>query len=114
MLIHEKADQAQSLLAETGLDCWLTFVRETAVTPDPGVEQVVGVDVTWDAAFIFGRNGQRIAILGRYDAPPVADTGVFHEVIGYDESIQPALIAALDQLAPGSIGLNYSRDDKTA
>jgi Xaa-Pro aminopeptidase len=114
MLTHEKADQAQSLLAETGLDCWLTFVRETAVTPDPGVEQVVGVDVTWDAAFIFGRGGQRIAILGRYDAPPVVDTGVFHEVLGYDESIQSALIAALDRLAPGSIGLNYSRDDKTA
>ncbi len=44
MLLHEKADQAQALLGETGLDCWLTFVRETTVTPMPGIEQVVGVD----------------------------------------------------------------------
>jgi Xaa-Pro aminopeptidase len=114
MLIHEKAGQAQALLAETGLDCWLTFVRETAVTPDPGVEMVVGVAVTWPAAFIFGRGGERIAILGRYDAPPVRDTGVFTEVIPYDESIQRPLVDALDRLNPGTIGLNYSPDDKTA
>ena len=57
MLLHEKADQAQSLLAETGLDCWLTFARETSVRPDPGVEMVVGSDVTWNSAFLFGRDG---------------------------------------------------------
>ena len=45
MLLHEKADQAQALLAETGLDCWLTFARETDLHPDPGVEQVVGAGV---------------------------------------------------------------------
>jgi hypothetical protein len=38
VLLHEKADQAQALLAETGLDCWLTFVRETELHPDPGFE----------------------------------------------------------------------------
>ena len=40
MLLHEKADQAQKLLRETGLDCWLTFVRETDLHPDPGIEMV--------------------------------------------------------------------------
>ena len=114
MLLHEKADQAQALLGETGLDCWLTFVRETTVTPDPGVEQVVGVDVTWPSAFIFGRGGERIAIVGRYDAPPVQDTGVFTEVITYDEGISAPLLAVLSRLDPASIGLNYSVDDKTA
>jgi Xaa-Pro aminopeptidase len=114
MLYREKADQAQALLAETGLDCWLTFCRETAVTPDPGVELVVGIDVTWDSAFLFGRGGERIAIIGRYDAPPVAQCGVFHEVIGYDESIREHLVGALRRLDPGSIGLNYSADDTTA
>jgi Xaa-Pro aminopeptidase len=114
MLIHEKADQAQALLAEVGLDCWLTFVRETVVTPDPGVEMVVGANVTWPTAFIFGRGGERIAILGRYDAPPIRDSGVFTEVIAYDEGIQRPLIDALARLNPGAIGLNYSVDDKTA
>jgi Xaa-Pro aminopeptidase len=113
MLLHEKASQAEALLAETELDCWLTFARETAVSPDPGVDLVVGADVTWDSAFIFGR-GQRIAIVGRYDAPNIRSGGVFGEVVGYDEGISQALIAALQRLDPRQIGLNYSVDDKTA
>jgi Xaa-Pro aminopeptidase len=113
-LLQEKAAQAQELLAEIGLDCWLTFVRETSVTPDPGVEMVVGGDVTWPSAFLFGRGGERIAIVGRYDAGAVRPAGVFDEIIGYDEGIRAPLLAALERLNPQSIGLNYSVDDKTA
>ena len=43
MLLHEKADQAQTLLVETDLGYRLTFARETDLHPDPGVEQVVGL-----------------------------------------------------------------------
>jgi Xaa-Pro aminopeptidase len=114
MLVHEKADQAQALLGETGLDCWLIFARETSVRPDPGVELVVGSDVTWDSAFLFGRAGQRIAIVGRYDAPEIRAGGVFGEVVGYDEGISAPLLAALGQLEPQRIGLNYSADDPIA
>ncbi|HKF94103.1 MAG TPA: aminopeptidase P family protein, partial [Gammaproteobacteria bacterium] len=114
MLVHEKADQAQALLEETGLDCWLIFARETGVRPDPGVELVVGSDVTWNSAFLFGRGGQRIAIVGRYDAPEIRAGGVFSEVIGYDQGISAPLLAALQRLDPQQIGLNYSTDDTTA
>ena len=114
MVVQEKADQAQALLAEVGLDCWLTFARESSVRPDPGVELVVGRDVTWNSAFLFGRGGERIAIVGRYDAANIRTTGVFTEIVGYDEGISQPLLAALDRLAPGSIGLNYSTDDTTA
>ena len=114
MLVHEKADQAQALLGETGLDCWLIFARETGVRPDPGVELVVGSDITWNSAFLFGRGGQRIAIVGRYDAPEIRAGGVFREVIGYDEGISAALLSALGRLDPRRIGLNYSTDDTTA
>ncbi len=114
MLLHEKADQAQALLAEVGLDCWLTFGRETGERPDPGMELVVGTDVTWDSAFIFGRNGARIAIVGRYDVPKIRATGVFDEVIGYDAGIASALTDALRRLDPRQIGLNYSPDDPMA
>jgi Xaa-Pro aminopeptidase len=114
MLVHEKADQAQALLKETGLDCWLIFARETGVRPDPGVELVVGSDVTWNSAFLFGHGGERIAIVGRYDAPEIRAGGVFSEVIGYDEGISAPLLAALQRLDPRQIGLNYSTDDTTA
>ena len=111
---REKADQAQQLLAEVGLDCWLTFARETSVRPDPGVEMVVGSDVTWNSAFILGRGGERVAIVGRYDAPDIRAAGIFTEVIGYDEGMREPLVAALTRLDPGSIGLNYSLDDPPA
>ena len=110
----EKAAQAERLLEEVGLDCWLTFVRETAVTPDPGVEMVVGANVTWPSAFLFARGGVRIAIVGRYDTAAIRPSGVFHEIIGYDEGIRAPLLAVLEKLNPGTIGLNYSIDDKTS
>jgi Xaa-Pro aminopeptidase len=113
MLLQEKAAQAQALLGETGLDCWLTFVRESGVHPDPGVELVVGFDVTWDSAFLFGHD-KRIAIVGRYDAAGIRASGVFSEVVGYDQGISQPLLAALQQLDPREIGLNYSTDDTTA
>lgn len=113
MLAQEKAAQAQALLTETAIDCWLTFVRETAVRPDPGIELVIGADVTWDSAFLFGRGGERIAIVGRYDVGGIRATGLFNEIVGYDEGISAPLIAALDRLAPQSIGVNYSVDDPT-
>jgi hypothetical protein len=45
LLLREKADQVRPLLAETGLGCWLVFVRETDPHPDPGFELVVASGV---------------------------------------------------------------------
>ena len=114
MLLHEKADQAQALLAEIGLDCWLTFVRETDLHPDPGVEQVVGASVVRHSAFIFGVGGERIAIVANFDTSAIRAKGVFREVIGYDEDIRAPLLTTLQRLDPRQIGLNYSLDDVTA
>jgi Xaa-Pro aminopeptidase len=114
VLLHEKADQAQALLAETGLDCWLTFVRETDLHPDPGVEQVVGAGVVRNSAFLFGAGGERIAIVANFDTSAVRAKGVFRQVVGYDEDIRGPLLDALQRLDPQQIGLNYSLDDVTA
>lgn len=114
MLLREKADQVQSLLHETGLDCWLTFVRETDIHPDPGVELVVGAGVVRNSAFFFGRGGERVAIVANFDVAVVREGGVFAEVIGYDEDIREPFLATLRHLDPRQIGLNYSIDDVTA
>lgn len=113
-IYQEKADQASKLLHEFDLDCWLTFARETVVSPDPGIELAIGSNVTWPSAFIFAKNGQRIAIVGRYDVPSVDAYGVFPTVISYDAGISETLIAQLTALNPRTIGLNYSIDDKTS
>jgi len=114
MLLHEKANQAQALMNETGLGCWFTFSRETGIHPDPGMEQVVGADVVRNSAFLFGAKGDRIAIVASFDVGVVRAKGVFQEVIGYDEDIRGALLTALRRLDPKSIGLNFSADDQTA
>lgn len=114
MLLHEKADQAQALLRETGLDCWLTFARETCIHPDPGIELVVGADVVRNSAFLFGVGGERIAIAANFDTVNIRASGVFREVVGYDEDIREPLLAALGRLNPRQIGLNFSTDDQTA
>lgn len=114
MILHEKADQVRPLLRETNLDCWLTFARETGIHPDPGIEMVVGADVVRNSAFLFGVEGERIAIVARFDTANVRSKGVFDEVIGYDEDIREDLLAALRRLDPRHIGLNYSTDDITA
>ncbi len=114
MLLREKADQVQPLLRETGLDCWLIFVRETCIHPDPGFELVVGADVVRNSVFVFGAGGERVAITAHFDTACIRNKGVFSDVIGYDEDIKTPLLEVLHRLNPQQIGLNYSTDDVTA
>ncbi len=41
---REKLAQAIGILDETGIDCWLTFARESSETPDPALELILGQD----------------------------------------------------------------------
>jgi Xaa-Pro aminopeptidase len=112
-LVQEKLDQAVEILREQDVDVWLTFVRETMLTNDPCLELIAGTYSAWTGAFIVSATGERIAIVGRFDAPSVEQVGGY-DVIGYDESIKPALVETIERLAPGSIALNYSRNDPAA
>ena len=112
-LVQEKLHQAVEILSEQDVDLWLTFVRETMLTSDPCLDLIAGVYSAWTGAFIVSATGDRIAIVGRFDAPSVDQVGGY-EVIGYDESIKPALLAAVERLDPGSIALNYSTSDPAA
>src|SRR5262249_41377637 len=114
MIAHEKATQAAALLDEIGLDCWLTFGRESGTHPDPGIELIVGCDVTWQSAFLVIRGGPRVAIVGRYDVGNIRLVGVYDEILGYDESIRQTLCEVLSRHDPRQIGLNFSTDDTTA
>ncbi len=80
MLIKEKIHQAADLLREFGCDCWLTFVRETAINGDPVLPFLVPGDLTWHSAFLVGRDGRTRAIVGRYDRQMVVDTGAYDDV----------------------------------
>ncbi len=113
-LIVEKVAQATAILNEFGVDVWLTFVRETTLSPDPTLELVAGVDVTWQSAFILSKDGRHTAIVGRYDTENVAQLGVYQDIVGYDEGIAQPLREALARLNPASIAINYSVNDVAA
>jgi Xaa-Pro aminopeptidase len=112
-LVREKLDQAVEILGEQDVDVWLTFVRETLLTSDPCLDLIAGVYSAWQGAFLVSASGERIAIVGRFDAPSVEEIGGY-DVIGYDESVRPALRETVERLAPRSIALNYSESDPAA
>jgi Xaa-Pro aminopeptidase len=112
-LVPEKLDQAVEILREQDVDLWLTLVRETLLTNDPCLDLVAPVYCAWQGAFLVSRTGERIAIVGRFDAPSVEQLGAY-DVVGYDESLRPALREAVERLAPRSIALNYSESDPAA
>ncbi|HET9493304.1 MAG TPA: Xaa-Pro peptidase family protein [Chloroflexia bacterium] len=113
-IIRENLDQAVQILNEKDIDLWLTFVRETSLTHDPCLDLVAGVDMTWHSAFLVSRTGERIAIVGRYDAENIHATGGYGEIIGYDESLRPSLVNAVERINPRTIALNYSLSDPAA
>jgi len=113
-LVQEKVQQVAGILQEVDIDCWLTFVRETSAGSDPMLPFIYGHDATWESAFIFTADGQRIAIMGRYDAENVRRIDAYPEVIPYDESFQVPLVSVLERLDPKQIAVNYSINDAHA
>lgn len=112
-LIREKIAQAQAILEEMGVDVWLTFVRETPLSPDPVLELILGAHVTWVSAFLLTRSGRNIAIVGHYDMGIPAELGAY-EVIGYHQNVGEPLLQLLNELQPRQIAINYSENDVAA
>lgn len=110
-IVQEKVTQAIEILNEKGLDLWLTFVRETPAAGDPMLPLIYGLDLTWQTALILTRSGQRIAILGQFEAEAARRVGAYDEIIPYHQSIRQPLLEILERLDPRQIGINYSRDD---
>ncbi len=115
-IVLEKVEQAISLLREKNIDIWITFVRETELMRDPAMSLIVSptLQVTWHSAFILTRNGERIAIVGRFDKENIERVGAYREVIVYDQGIGKPLLDTLRRLNPQSIAINTSEGDPAA
>jgi hypothetical protein len=113
-LVQSKVSQAIDIMKELDIDLWLTFVRETSAFADPVLPLIYGADLTWQSALILTQAGEKIAVVGRFEAETARRTDAYDEVILYDEAFSPALIDILTRLKPTTIGINYSLDDPVA
>jgi Xaa-Pro aminopeptidase len=110
-MVEGKLAQVPGILAETDVDAWLLFARESHTVHDPCFDLVVGGDVTWQSAFLLTAQGDRIAIVGSLDRAAVATRGHYRELIGYVGGISGSLREALARLDPRRIAINFSLDD---
>jgi Xaa-Pro aminopeptidase len=113
-MIKEKIKQAQAILREEEIDCWLTFVRESGTIPDPAMDLIVGTGVTWQSAFILTSKDEAIAIVGSLDKANQESYGYYETIIGYVQSIQDELLKILKRINPNKIALNFSIDSPVA
>jgi len=110
-LVQEKVSQAISLLQENDIDMWLTFVRETPAAGDPVLSLIYSLDLTWQSALILTRKGERIAIVGRFEAEAARNVGAYSSVIDYDQSIHTILVNTIEKINPRNIAINYSLNE---
>lgn len=114
-LVQEKVDQAVKILQEKDVDVWLTFVRETSLMADPILPLIFGEgDLTWQSALILTQSGERIAIIGHFEAENVRKLEAYSEIIPYHYGISEPLREVLQRLNPRQIALNYSPNDPLA
>jgi Xaa-Pro aminopeptidase len=109
MLIREKVRQAGGLVRESGLDCWVTFTRESQINGDPTLAFLAPSHLTWHSAFVVTAHGKAFAIVGQYDKKSVEDTGAYDEVVGYVRDFKAPFLERLKALQPTRIGINYSQ-----
>jgi len=112
MLIKEKIEQAVKILNELSIDCWITFVRESAISRDPMLDFLIQSDVTWHSAFIVTKSGETYAIVGQMDKQTIEDLGVYKHVLDYVEGIKENLTRTLKEINPSTIAVNYSKDSE--
>ena len=112
-ITREKIRQAKSLLAQSTIDVWLTFVRETSVTSDPVLEFIFEGGLTWQSALLITKAGKTIAVVGNYDADPVRSCGDWDVVVPYVQGIKEELLRVLEDHVTigGKIAVNYSHED---
>ena len=113
-LVREKLDQAVQILNEQNIDAWMTFVRETSMTPDPCLDLILGMDMVWQSAFIVTKDNQRIALVGAHDAENVKAVEGYNRIIPYVQGVRQDLVNVLVELNPARLALNYSEDDVAA
>lgn len=114
-LLAEKLDQASHLVAQSPFDVWITFVRETAEGGDPILPFLIEGSLTWQSALLIGKDGRRVAVVGKYDGDALRASGSWHDVVEYVQGIREPLLAVLESFAGTEtprLAVNFSTNDE--
>jgi Xaa-Pro aminopeptidase len=114
LIFKEKIDQVISILEEKDIDMWITFVRESSINHDSVMDMIVGVNSTWQAAFIINKDGETTAIVGDMEEGNFKKTGLYKNIIGYLKSIREPFVEYLKKKDPKKIAINYSKNSVLA
>ena len=109
-IFKEKIEQTVEILKEKDIDMWLTFVRESSVNHDPALDMIVGVNSTWQAAFMISKDGDATAIVGDMEEGNFKNAGLYPNIIGYLKSIREPFTDYLKKKNPQKIAINYSKN----
>ncbi len=114
MLQKEKIEQAIGVLHELNMDAWMLYARETSEINEPCWGLVAPAGVVWPSAIIITTDGDRFAIVGKYDDAAFRASGLYSDVLAYTQGIGETLRSVLAELDPKSIGLNFSKSNTAA
>lgn len=109
-LYREKVLQASKIVAEEGVDLWMTIGRETVMNSDPVIPLICPVDFGGMTCILVTKSGESIALASQLDNVGLEQVGAYDRVVSYGLDFEGGFAAMLQELAPKSIALNYSRD----
>lgn len=102
---HKKViEDVTEQLNELGIDLYLIITAEGC---DPMTSFIPGVDTVGSSAFMFAKDGRRVAIASSIDAQDVEESGLFDKVIRYN-TYDDTLAKTVQELQPKKIALDYS------
>ena len=105
---HKKViDDVIGKLNELDIDLYLIITAEGC---DPMTSFIPGVDTVGAGAFMFAKNGQKIATASKIDAQDTEESGLFDEVIRYEDYFETVSKMVL-QFNPKRIALDFSEDN---
>ena len=105
---HKKViDDVIVKLNELDIDLYIIITAEGC---DPMTSFIPGVDTVGAGAFMFAKNGQKIATASKIDAQDTEESGLFDEVIRYEDYFETVSKMVL-QFNPKRIALDFSEDN---
>lgn len=107
-LYEEKLGQAAAYLKAEDIDMWLIFSSEGS---DVATELLMGIKTVGRTFFVINKDGTRYAICSSIDAQESEETGLFNEVLVYNQSPAEELEKLLVKYNPNKIAIDYSEDD---